>query len=141
MVYLRYIQIILLKEKYLEMDRKAKYDLSANVAESFVFKLKDEENRELSYQMRYPSAKDFEPSKEIDAKIAKLQKDIDSPDLTDEYKEELRKQVEDLEKEKAGVFYKLITPIGHERDIQDVIESVNILVVKNFNNMIEREMK
>ena len=123
------------------MERKAKYDLSANVADSFVFALKDEENRELKYEMRYPSAKDFEPSKEIDAKIAKLQKDIDSPEILDDFKDDLRQQIEDLEKEKAGVFYKLITPIGHKRDIQDVIESVNILVVKNFNNMIEREMK
>lgn len=123
------------------MDRKAKYDLSANVATSFVFKINDEENRVLTYEMRYPSAKDFEPTKDIDAKIAKLQEDADSSELTDEYKDDIKKQIEDLEKEKASVFYKLITPIDHKRDIQDLLENVNILVVKNFNAMVEREMK
>lgn len=91
--------------------------------------------------MRYPSAKDFEPTKDIDAKIAKLQEDADSSELTDEYKDDIEKQIEDLEKEKASVFYKLITPIDHKRDIQDLLENVNILVVKNFNAMVEREMK
>lgn len=123
------------------MATKAKYDLSDGVDLSFIFKIADEENRYLFYEMRYPSQKDFEPSTKIDEKIEKLQREIDSADVSEEYKDGLREEIKKLEKDKAKVFFGLITPIDHKRPIQDLIENVNVKVVQKFNKMIETEMK
>lgn len=123
------------------MATKAKYDLSDGVDSSFTFKIADEENRMLVYEMRYPSQKDFEPSNKIDEKIEKLQREIDSADVSEEYKDGLREEIKKLEKDKAKVFFSLITPIDHKRPIQDLIENINVKVVQKFNKMIEAEMK
>ena len=47
---------------------------------------------------------------------------------------------EDGEKEKAKLFYKLVTPVDHDVDIEDVLNRVNVVVVRNFNKMISGEL-
>lgn len=123
------------------MANTKRYNLSQGVAESFEFVLKDPKtNTDLVYAMRYPSAADFEPSKEIDAKIDELKEKMGADETTNSQKKAFQSEIDDLEKEKASLFYKLVTPIDHEVGIEDVLNRVNVVVVRNFNKMISGEL-
>ena len=114
-----------------------KYNLSEGVAESFEFVLTDPETKkDLYYVLRYPSAADFEPSKEIDAEIDIIKDKMEAPEATDSQKKAFQADIDELEKKKAKLFYKLVTPVDHNVDIEDVLNRVNVIVVRNFNKMI-----
>lgn len=118
-----------------------RYNLSQGVQESFEFVLTDPETKkDLVYTLRYPSAADFEPSKELDTQIEALRAKMDADEATDSQKKDYQSQIDDLEKEKASLFYKLVTPVDHDVDIEDVLNRVNVIVVRNFNKMISGEL-
>lgn len=118
-----------------------KYNLSEGVAESFEFVLTDPETKkDLYYVLRYPSAADFEPSKEIDAEIDTIKDRMEAPEATDSQKKAFQADIDELEKKKAKLFYKLVTPVDHNVDIEDVLNRVNVIVVRNFNKMISAEL-
>ena len=118
-----------------------KYNLSEGVAESFEFVLTDPETKkDLYYVLRYPSAADFEPSKEIDAEIDIIKDKMEAPEATDSQKKAFQADIDELEKKKAKLFYKLVTPVDHNVDIEDVLNRVNVIVVRNFNKMISAEL-
>lgn len=119
----------------------AKYNLSQGVAEEFDFVLTDPDTKEdLYYKLRYPSASDFEPTKAIDLEINDLEEKKAKAETTVSQKKEYQDRIDELEKEKSRLFYKLVTPVDHKVDIEDVLNRVNIVVVRNFNNMITREL-
>lgn len=119
----------------------ARYNLSQGVKESFEFSLTDPETKkELVYELRYPSAADFEPSKAIDIEIEDIKGKMESGDATVDQKKAFQAQIDELEKKKANVFYGLVTPVGHDVEIEDVLNRVNVIVVRNFNKMISGEL-
>jgi len=118
-----------------------RYNLSQGVQDSFEFVLTDPDTKQdLEYTIRYPSAADFEPSKSIDAEINEIRKKMEEETATDSQKQEYQDQIDKLEKDKAKVFFKLVTPVGHKVDIEDVLNRVNVVVARNFNNMISNEL-
>jgi len=118
-----------------------KYNLSQGVQDSFEFVLTDPDTKkDLEYTLRYPSASDFEPSKALDAEIDDIREKMNGETVTVTQKQEFQKRIDDLEKEKAKLFYKLVTPVGHDVDIEDVLNRVNVIVVRNFNSMISNEL-
>lgn len=118
-----------------------RYNLSQGVSEGFEFVLTDPDTKQdLVYFLRYPSASDFEPSKSIDVEIDDLKQKMGAEEATVTQKTEYQARIDDLEKEKAKLFYKLVTPVDHDVDIEDVLNRVNVVVVRNFNNMISNEL-
>ena len=118
-----------------------RYNLSQGVQDSFEFTIQDPDTKnELVYSARYPSAADFEPSHGIDIEIEDLRAKMEEDEATVSQKKEYQAQIDALEKEKAELFYKLITPVDHEVPIDDLINRVNVVVVKNFNRMITQEL-
>lgn len=118
----------------------ANYDLSKGVSESFTFTLKDpKDGKDLEYEVRYPSAADFEPSKDIDVEIDDLKSKMDDKTTLLSAKKEYQKRIDELEKKKSEVFYNLITPVGHDIKIEELIQRLPIKVMKNFNEMINKE--
>ena len=131
--------INILKEEITEMAKR--YNLSQGVQEGFEFVLTDPDTKkDLVYNLRYPSASDFEPSKSIDVEIEDLQQKMGAEEATVSQKKDFQARIDDLEKEKAKLFYKLVTPVDHDVDIEDVLNRVNVVVVRNFNNMISAEL-
>ena len=119
----------------------AKYNLSTGIVDSFTFTVTDpQDSTVLEYELRYPSANDFEPTKALDAQIDEYKVELQNDETTSAYKKEIQAKIDDLEKQKAEMFYKLVTPVGHDRPIMDVLNRVNILVVKNFNKMVSGEL-
>ena len=118
-----------------------KYNLSQGVQDGFEFVLTDPDTKQdLEYHLKYPSAADFEPSKALDAEIDSLREKMGAETATESQKQEFQNRIDELDKEKARLFYKLVTPINHEVDIEDVLNRVNVVVVRNFNNMISNEL-
>lgn len=118
-----------------------RYNLSQGVQDGFEFVLTDPDTKkDLVYNLRYPSAADFEPSKSIDVEIDDLEEKKNAAEATVTQKKEFQARIDELEKEKAKLFYKLVTPVDHDVDIEDVLNRVNVIVVRNFNNMITKEL-
>ena len=65
---------------------------------------------------------------------------MEADETTNSQKKAFQADIDDLEKEKAKLFYKLVTPVDHEVDIEDVLNRVNVVVVRNFNKMISGEL-
>ena len=118
-----------------------RYNLSQGVQDSFEFVLTDPETKkDLVYSLRYPSAADFEPSKELDSQIADIKEKMEAEETTDSQRKAFQADIDDLEKEKAKLFYKLVSPVDHDVDFEDVLNRVNVVVVRNFNKMISGEL-
>lgn len=118
-----------------------RYNLSQGVQESFEFVLTDPATKQdLVYNLRYPSAADFEPSKEIDVEIDDIKEKMGEETVTLSQKKDYQARIDELEKQKAKLFYGLVTPVDHEVDIEDVLNRVSVIVVKNFNKMISNEL-
>lgn len=118
-----------------------RYNLSQGVQDCFEFVLTDPATKkDLVYTLRYPSAADFEPSKDIDAEIDEIKGKKDAETATASQKREFQARIDELEKEKAKLFYGLVTPVDHDVDIEDVLNRVNVVVVRNFNKMISGEL-
>lgn len=117
------------------------YQLSQGVKEEFDFFITDPKTKEsLHYFVRYPSAMDFEPSKALDTEADELREKMDDKETTLTQKKEYQTRLDEIEKEKAKAFFDLVRPDGHDVSIEDLINRVNVLVVKNFNNMIQKEL-
>lgn len=118
-----------------------RYNLSQGVQDSFEFVLTDPETKkDLVYSLRYPSAADFEPSKELDSQIADIKEKMEAEETTDSQRKAFQADIDDLEKEKAKLFYKLVSPVDHDVNFEDVLNRVNVVVVRNFNKMISGEL-
>lgn len=118
----------------------ANYNLSQGVEDSFTFTLKDPDGgKELKYSVRYPSAADFEPSRDIDVEINDLKDKMEDKETLLEAKKDLQKKIDALEEKKTAVFYSLITPVDHQVNIEDLIKRLPVKVMKNFNEMINKE--
>jgi len=103
----------------------ANYILSTdNTAKSFTFKI-----GELDYEFRYPTTKEL---REIGALNKELQK------LVDENADEETIKVKSKESEEK--MNSLITPVGHDNQIGEVLETVGINVVRDFRKMMAKEI-
>lgn len=121
-----------------------KYNLSTGVADSFTFALADKAPGDeapvvIEFSLRYPSQKDLEPSQGVIRQIADLRDEMRAPEATTAQKKEIQEQIDNLEREQTKFFYDLVTPVGHNRTIEEVLERANIMVVKNFNKMVKKE--
>ena len=121
-----------------------KYNLSAGVVDSFSFALadkgpEDEEPVVVEFSLRYPSQKDLEPSQAVAREIEDLRDQMNNSETTTAQRKELQDKIDALEREQTKYFYELVTPVGHNRDIREVLERANIMVVKNFNKMVRQE--
>lgn len=119
----------------------ARYNLSQGVQDSFEFVLTDPKTgTDLVYKLRYPSAADFEPSKALDAEIEEIKEKMDKDGVSATEKRTFQARIDEVEKEKAKLFYNLVTPVDHEVDIEEVLNRVNVVVVRNFNKMVSGEL-
>lgn len=119
----------------------ATYDLSKGIDEGFEFTINDpKDNQSLKYKVRYPSAADFEPTKDVDKEIEKLREEMEDEATLLAQKKVCQEKIDELEQSKAKVFYKLVTPIDHEVEIEELLNRVNVRVVRNFNEMIKNEL-
>lgn len=99
------------------------YDITDNVSKSFDFKVEGKQ-----YTVYYPLMEDVEQLQEIAEKQREAQKDKD---------DELSKS---LSKELEGFIYKFIKPTDEDgEDIKSIMKRQNIIAVRNFNNMIQKE--
>lgn len=117
------------------------YKLSQGIDEGFEFSITDPtDKKELRYNVRYPSASDFEPTKDIDEEIDRLKEKINSEDTLLEEKKSCQTKIDELEQSKSKIFYNLVTPIDHDVEIEALLNRVNVRVVRNFNEMIKKEL-
>lgn len=99
------------------------YDITDNVDKDFNFKVEGK-----VYIVTYPLMEDIEQLQNIADKQREAQKEKD---------EELSKS---LSKELEGFIYNFIRPESEEgEDIRSVMKRQNILVVRNFNKMIQKQ--
>lgn len=118
----------------------SKYNLSKGVEKGFNFAVNDPDtDAELEFFLRYPCAADFEPSKEFDAKIEELTEEMNKEGIEADAKKRIQAEIDELEKKKASMFYNLVTPVGHDKSIEYVLQHVNVVVVRNFNKMVSGE--
>lgn len=101
----------------------ANYNLSDNVQDDWPFEVKG-----LKFRMRYPMTDEVE-------EIQKMARDIDT--AQEEKREE---DVERLSKKMEEYMYDFISGVDHETPIKEVLKSVNIKVMRNFNAMIRQEL-
>lgn len=99
------------------------YNLSDNVNDTFPLEL-----RGLKYVMRYPTTGELEEIEAIGAEYQKL-RDEGEPEKA----KEANTRLEDF-------LYSLITPVEHQGNFKDAIKKENVLVFRNFNTMIKKEL-
>jgi hypothetical protein len=103
----------------------ANYILSTDdTAKSFTFKI-----GELEYEFRYPTTKELR-------EIGALNDDIKK--LVDEKASD--KEITAKGKESEDKMNTLVTPVGHENPIGEVLETVGINVVRSFRAMMAKEI-
>ena len=99
------------------------YDITDNVKKDFPFKVEGN-----VYIVTYPLMEDIKRLQEIADKQREAQKE----------KDEVESKA--LSKELEGFIYNFIKPEnGEGEDIHSVMKRQNILVVRNFNKMIQKE--
>lgn len=103
------------------------YNLSDNVNESFEFEVAGKR-----FSMRYPLTEELDKIQDIYRKVAEL-----DPNSTDEIVKAERK---DLSEQVEKLLNSFIEPVGHEEDIDAVMKTQNVRVLKNFNKMISSEL-
>ena len=103
---------------------QVQYNLTDNVADSFNFKL-----GELEFNFRYPTTREM---RELSAMNNELQ------DLTKNKAEE--KVIKKKSEESEAKMDTLVTPVGHDNKIGEVLEDMPINVVRNFRNMMAKEI-
>lgn len=102
----------------------AQYNLTDNIKDSFTFSL-----GELEYSFRYPTTAELREIGVLSEELNKL--------VEDKADEKVIKAKSD-ESEKA--MNALVTPVGHENDISKVLEEQPINVVRNFRQMMAKEI-
>ena len=102
----------------------AQYNLSDNVQDSFTFKLGD-----LEYSFRYPTTREM---RELSVMNQELQK------LADEKADD--KKIKEQSAKSEAKMNELVTPVGHDNMIGDVLEDQPINIVRNFRQMMAKEI-
>lgn len=102
----------------------AQYNLTDNVQDSFTFKL-----GELEYSFRYPTTREMRELSAMNQELEKLAKEKAS--------EKAIKKASEASEEKMN---QLVTPVGHEHSIGEVLEDQPINVVRNFRAMMAKEI-
>lgn len=103
------------------------YNLSDNVNPTFPFQIDGKK-----FEFRYPILEEVEEvqslSSELDAEQAKA----------DDQKDEAK--IKELSDKFMDFVYGFISPIEHQDNIKDVLKKSNIIIVRNFNYMIRKEL-
>lgn len=102
----------------------AQYNLTDNVATSWNFML-----GELEYNFRYPTTREMKAIGQLNADLKKLVEDKATDEVIAEKGKESEKKMDEL-----------VTPVGHENAIGDVLEDQPINVVRNFRSMMAKEL-
>lgn len=102
----------------------AQYNLTDNAQESFTFSLGD-----LEFAFRYPNTAELRELSELNTQLQKL--------IDDKAGEEAIKAKSDESEEKMNL---LVTPVGHDNKISDVLETQQINVIRNFRQMVAKEI-
>lgn len=100
----------------------ANYNLTDNVEDSFGIEI-----RGLKYTMRYPRTEEVERIREISEQAEGV--DGNNAELA----AKANKELEDA-------LYSFITPVGHEESIQEALSKENIKVMRNFIQMVRKEL-
>lgn len=116
----------------------AQYNLTDNTSDSFTFKL-----GELEYSFRYPTTSELREIGVLNNELQELveEKKTDS-ELPDDKKsgKNYDKLIEAKGKESEAKMNTLVTPVGHENSIGQVLETQGINVVRNFRKMMAKEI-
>lgn len=104
------------------------YNLSDNVNESFNFEVAGKK-----FKMRYPLTSELDDIQGLWAKLAELDRQSSEDEAIKAEKKDLAEQLE-------KTLYGFIEPEGHEENVQDVMKTQNVKVLKNFNKMVEAEL-
>jgi hypothetical protein len=114
----------------------AQYNLTDNTQDSFTFKI-----GELEYSFRYPTTIEL---REIGVLNDELQKLVEEQEADSKAEEKSGKDYEALVKAKSAEseakMDALVTPIGHDNNIGDVLETQPINVIRNFRSMMKTEI-
>lgn len=102
----------------------AQYNLTDNVKPDFTFKIGD-----LEYSFRYPTTGEM---RELSVLNSELQALAD--------KKASEKEIKAKGDESEAKMNALVTPIGHDNKISDVLEAQPINVVRNFRQMMAKEI-
>lgn len=103
----------------------ADYILSTDsTKDSFTFKI-----GELEYSFRYPTTKELREIGVLNTDLKKLIEDK-AEDTA----------IEAKSKESEEKMNALVSPVGHENSISDVLETQGINVVRSFRNMMAKEI-
>lgn len=102
----------------------AQYNLTDNTSDSFTFKL-----GELEYNFRYPTTSELREIGVLNNELQKLIEDKADQSVIDAKSKESEEKMNTL-----------VTPVGHENPIGDVLETQGINVVRNFRNMMKKEI-
>lgn len=101
------------------------YNLTDNVKTSFNFKL-----GELEYSFRYPTTREMRELSRLNNELQELA----NAEKQDE------KAIKAKSEESEAKMNELVTPVGHENKIGEVLEDQPINVVRNFRNMMAKEI-
>jgi hypothetical protein len=102
----------------------AQYNLTDNTSDSFTFKL-----GELEYSFRYPTTQELREIGVLNNELQKLLEDKADDAV-----------IEAKSKESEVKMNSLVTPVGHDAQIGEVLETQGINVVRNFRNMMKKEI-
>ena len=103
----------------------AQYNLTDNVKDSFTFTLGD-----LEYSFRYPTTAELREIGELNQQLQKLS-EAEEPD---------QDAIKAKSEESEAKMNTLVTPVGHDNQISEVLETQPINVVRNFRNMMAKEI-
>lgn len=106
----------------------AQYNLTDNTKDSFTFSIGNGD-KALEYSFRYPTTAELRELSRMNNKLQEMA--------------EAKASDEDIEKQSKATeeeMNKLVTPVGHEATISAVLESQPINVVRNFRQMMAKEI-
>lgn len=102
----------------------ANYNLTDNTEEAFTFKI-----GELEYSFRYPTTAEMRELSRMNNELQELaEKKADD------------KLIKAKSDESEAKMNELVKPVGHENSISDVLENQPLPVVRNFRNMMTKEI-
>lgn len=98
----------------------SRLNLNDNVSDAFQFTIGG-----LDYDLKYPTLEELEPIQALNKERAELGEGADTSAI---------------DKKLEETFYSLIIPVGHDTPIQDVLKKQPFPVVKNFNDMVSKQL-
>lgn len=110
------------------------YNLNDNISDGFNFTINGKE-----FFFRYPLMSDFDPLKPLDKKRKELELALELAQ-SNEAKEEISAQIDEVAEKQADVMHSFVSPVGHKENIKDILKASNIRVVEAYNKMIEKEL-